>query len=554
MIEARPRPLLVVAGAGSGKTETMAARVVWLVANGLVAPDQVLGLTFTRKAAAELVPAHRASGCEVWSGWPLDAARGRRQRGRGAGRHADASRRTTRMLAGSSASTPCGSGLEPEFRVLTEAGAWQLAAEAVSRWTGRWRGVQGRVDRHRRRSCPSPASWPSTSVTPSEVIDHLDAVIAAHRRPSRRRGHGEPVAGQGGARRAARAARGRCRSSTPSCDSSGSARRWTSRTRWRWPHGSRPDGAARRAGRARAVQGRPARRVPGHLGGAADAPARPLPRPVRWPSRPSGTPTSPSTAGGGRARRRCCGSRPSSPAGRGPADVLPLSTSWRNDELILAAANVSAGPAGHGPCPAAPAAPRSGTGRDHDRARRDGRGRRQRRWQPWIASRWRSPSGRRTGRSAAVLCRRRSSFPLVMEALRDAGLPVEVVGLGGLLTTPEVSDLVALLWVVQDPTRGDQLMRLLTGPVARLGAADLDALWAWARELHSRPWRVGHPALTQDALPIDTGTGESGPADGSAAHGRRLGLRRSAEAGARTPRLGPRRGQRRRGDPRRGSR
>ena len=44
----------VVAGAGSGKTETMALRVVWLVANGIVAPKDVLGLTFTRKAAAEL--------------------------------------------------------------------------------------------------------------------------------------------------------------------------------------------------------------------------------------------------------------------------------------------------------------------------------------------------------------------------------------------------------------------------------------------------------------------------------------------------------------------
>jgi DNA helicase-2/ATP-dependent DNA helicase PcrA len=46
--------MLVVAGAGAGKTETMAARVVWLVANGLVLPEQVLGLTFTRKAAREL--------------------------------------------------------------------------------------------------------------------------------------------------------------------------------------------------------------------------------------------------------------------------------------------------------------------------------------------------------------------------------------------------------------------------------------------------------------------------------------------------------------------
>ena len=54
VIEAPAAAQLVVAGAGSGKTETMAARVVWLVANGQVDPDQVLGLTFTRKAAAEL--------------------------------------------------------------------------------------------------------------------------------------------------------------------------------------------------------------------------------------------------------------------------------------------------------------------------------------------------------------------------------------------------------------------------------------------------------------------------------------------------------------------
>src|SRR3954466_4321267 len=54
VIEAPLGPAVVIAGAGSGKTETMAARVVWLVANRMVAPDAVLGLTFTRKAAAEL--------------------------------------------------------------------------------------------------------------------------------------------------------------------------------------------------------------------------------------------------------------------------------------------------------------------------------------------------------------------------------------------------------------------------------------------------------------------------------------------------------------------
>ena len=54
VIEAPLEPALVVAGAGSGKTETMAGRVVWLVANALVRRDEVLGLTFTRKAAGEL--------------------------------------------------------------------------------------------------------------------------------------------------------------------------------------------------------------------------------------------------------------------------------------------------------------------------------------------------------------------------------------------------------------------------------------------------------------------------------------------------------------------
>ena len=47
-------PRWVIAGAGSGKTATMADRVVWLVANGWVTPEEVLGVTFTRKAAGEL--------------------------------------------------------------------------------------------------------------------------------------------------------------------------------------------------------------------------------------------------------------------------------------------------------------------------------------------------------------------------------------------------------------------------------------------------------------------------------------------------------------------
>ncbi|NQT15256.1 MAG: UvrD-helicase domain-containing protein, partial [Planctomycetes bacterium] len=52
-------PLLIVAGAGTGKTATLVHRVAWLIANG-VEPARVLLLTFTRRAAAEML--RRADG------------------------------------------------------------------------------------------------------------------------------------------------------------------------------------------------------------------------------------------------------------------------------------------------------------------------------------------------------------------------------------------------------------------------------------------------------------------------------------------------------------
>ena len=51
---------LVIAGAGSGKTETISQRVVWLIANNKALPEEILGLTFTVKAAGEL--AERVTG------------------------------------------------------------------------------------------------------------------------------------------------------------------------------------------------------------------------------------------------------------------------------------------------------------------------------------------------------------------------------------------------------------------------------------------------------------------------------------------------------------
>lgn len=60
-IGAELEPAVMVAGAGSGKTTSMAARVAWLVGSGRVLPDRVLGLTFTNKATGELLEQVRDS-------------------------------------------------------------------------------------------------------------------------------------------------------------------------------------------------------------------------------------------------------------------------------------------------------------------------------------------------------------------------------------------------------------------------------------------------------------------------------------------------------------
>ncbi len=52
-IEAPLEPALIVAGAGTGKTTVMAARIAWLIMSGQISPDRILGLTFTTKATNE---------------------------------------------------------------------------------------------------------------------------------------------------------------------------------------------------------------------------------------------------------------------------------------------------------------------------------------------------------------------------------------------------------------------------------------------------------------------------------------------------------------------
>src|SRR5262249_32406464 len=114
----------------------------------------------------------------------------------------------------------------------------------------------------------------------------------------------------------------------------------------------------------------------------------------------------------------------------------------------------------------------------------------------------------------AVLCRKRSQFPLLRAAIEAQGIPVEVVGLGGLLTVPEVADIVATLRALHDPAASAAVARLLTGPRWRIGPRDLVALGRrardLARELRDQPGPGAGPR-PGDQAGHDPGEHQAGP-------------------------------------------
>lgn len=132
-ITAPLEPAVVIAGAGSGKTTLMAARVVYLVLTGQVRPEEVLGLTFTTKAAAELRQRIRTA---LTAAGVLDLQRP----GPAASDDEEVLEPTVATYNAYAANLLTDHGLrighEPDTRVITDAARYQLGARAVDRHDG----------------------------------------------------------------------------------------------------------------------------------------------------------------------------------------------------------------------------------------------------------------------------------------------------------------------------------------------------------------------------------------------------------------------------------
>ena len=540
VISAPAQPMAVIAGAGSGKSETMAARLVWLVANGLVRPDRVLGLTFTRKASAELAervrsrldrlrrsgldtpgsdaPGPGAPGAETptptgaisTSAFPGSAIPGSAAPSDAAPMlQADATLpfsgdpviSTYHAYAGRLvADHALREGLEPSMRLITPAESWQLAARIVAAYNGPMSDISwgpptvtaavlalsGELSEHLRDPGDVQAigEWlDARQATLGKVPAYIKKIIQSQRA----REQLLPLA-------ARYAAEKKTREVLDHGDQMALAARIASRhpevgliERGRYhvvlldeyQDTSQAQLVLLRAlfggGHPVTAVGDPCQSIYGWRGASAgnlrrfsqDFPV--LPRPPR-----------PGVAGW-------------------PAPVKLLSTSFRNAGRVLDTAAVLQQQLRA----EAPDVPRLKPAPD-----REGRG-----WvacalldtvaaeAEWVAGRvkrllmlppgiapdgqpW--PDGSREvvrPSDIAILCRKRSQFPALRRALEARDIPVEVVGLGGLLTVPEVQDVVATLRVLDDAAGSDSLVRLLTGPRWRIGPRDLVALGRRARAL-----------------------------------------------------------------------
>ena len=504
VITAPLKPTLVVAGAGSGKTATMSARVTYLVASGQVDPSQVLGLTFTRKATHELRERieNRLGQLYRYPGWTSSSTRSNTDESASADAPSTAAGPSTAAEAGGSNSQVqeltavageatvatynsfAGAlvrewglevGLETDTAVLTPASSWQIMYELMENWGQEFEEPFSSLD-----SATELALQVANSLN-----ENLLSVDEAR----------ELMADLGQNLKDLRSVRGAAKAidakSLPAMTKRIQVLDLVERYIDYKRENSLVDFGDQVALACRIVTDE--RVGPRVIAQYRDRFKAVLLDEFQDTSVAQTILLSSLFAGCGVVavgdpNQAIYGWRGASSAAlgqfhrhfsNGAGPVLQLSTAWRNDPQILQAANRISDPLrASGQVKVEKLVKRPGVGDERGKvwaARvQDGLAEAEL-IAKFLAQRW-SPS-----KSMAVLCRTRSQFTPIVAALIERGIPVEVVGLGGLLDVPEVADVRALMSVALDPTSADRLMRLID--LVGIDAADLDVVWSFAREL-----------------------------------------------------------------------
>lgn len=498
VITAPLKPTLVVAGAGSGKTATMSARVTYLVASGQVDPSQVLGLTFTRKATHELRERieNRLGQLYRYPGWTPSSTRSNTDESAsadGPSTAAEAGGSNSQVqeltaVAGEATVATYNSfagalvrewglevGLETDTAILTPASSWQIMYELMENWGQEFEEPFSSLD-----SATELALQVANSLN-----ENLLSVDEAR----------ELMADLGQNLKDLRSVRGAAKAidakSLPAMTKRIQVLDLVERYIDYKRENSLVDFGDQVALACRIVTDE--RVGPRVIAQYRDRFKAVLLDEFQDTSVAQTILLSSLFAGCGVVavgdpNQAIYGWRGASSAAlgqfhrhfsNGSGPVLQLSTAWRNDPQILQAANRISDPLrASGQVKVEKLVKRPGVGDERGKvwaARvQDGLAEAEL-IAKFLAQRW-SPS-----KSMAVLCRTRSQFTPIVAALIERGIPVEVVGLGGLLDVPEVADVRALMSVALDPTSADRLMRLID--LVGIDAADLDVVWSFAREL-----------------------------------------------------------------------
>ncbi|MGE0215989.1 ATP-dependent helicase [Mycolicibacterium sp.] len=511
VIAAPPGPLVVIAGAGAGKTETMAARVVWLVANGYAHPGEVLGLTFTRKAAGQLLRRVRARLARLaGAGLVIPTGPGAPALGDEPVAVSTYHAFAGQLLREFGLLLP----VEPDTRLLGETELWQLAFRVVCEHpehldtdktpaaiTAMVLRLAGQLSEHLvdteqlrdthvelerlvqtlppgpRQRDSGPSQWLLRMLdTQTERIALVPLIDALHRRMREDRVIDFGMQMSMAARLASRfpqvGEQLRQRYRVVLLDEyqdTGHAQRIALSALF---GGGADDRLALTA------VGDPIQSIYGWRGASATN----LPRFATDFPHADGT----------------------------PAPTLELRTSWRNPPEVLHLANAISADARRRSVAVGSLRPRPDAGRGDVQCALLPDVVAEREWVADNVARLYLAGVDEDGAAptAAVLVRRNADAAPMAEALTRRGLAVEVVGLAGLLAIPEVADVVAMLRLAADPTAGTAAMRVLTGPRWRFGARDIAALWRRARRLDDvgpvPPERVTEQIVAQVAPDADT--------------------------------------------------